>query len=108
MSLYMGRGKLSQEAIKAYLAKPEDRTAMIKGLYEATGLKLLHVWATPAFDLISIAEGDPMRNAVHNGVALAGGAVTEVSWTELLTLEQLAVVMKDAAVAAGKYRAPGK
>jgi len=108
MSLYMGRGKLSQEAIKAYLAKPEDRTTAIKALYEAAGMKLLHVWATPTFELISIAEGDPMRNAAHNGVALASGAITEVSWTELLTLEQLAVVMKDAAAAAGKYRAPGK
>ena len=99
---------MSQDAIKAYLAKPEDRTAAIRTLYEAAGMKLLHLWATPTFELISIAEGDPMKNAAHDGVALASGAVSEVSWTELLTMEQLAEAMQRAGAVAAKYRAPGK
>jgi uncharacterized protein with GYD domain len=108
MSLYLGRGQLSQEAIMGYISKPEDRTESIRALYEACGMKLLHLWATPAFELISIAEGDTLKNATHGSVALSMGAVTEVSWTELTTMEQLAEAMQRAGAVAGKYRPPGK
>jgi len=108
MSLYLGRGQLSQEAIEGYMYKPEDRTASIRALYEACGMKLLHLWATPAFELISIAEGDPLKNATHGSVALSMGAVTEVSWTELTTMEQLAEAVRCAGAVDAKYRPPGK
>jgi uncharacterized protein with GYD domain len=108
MGLYMGRGQLTQEAIKGYIAKPEDRTASIWALYESCGMRLLHLWATPSFELISIAEGDPLKNATHGGVALSSGSVSQVSWTELTTMEQLGQAMQRAADIGGKYRPPGK
>ena len=44
MGLYMYRAKYSQEAVKGMLAKPEDRTASLRAMYEAAGVKLLHLW----------------------------------------------------------------
>jgi uncharacterized protein with GYD domain len=90
------------------MAKPEDRTATLRAMYESCGMKLLHLWVLPSMELVSIAEGDPIKNAAHMGVAVAGGAVTDVSFTELLTFEQLAEAMQRAAAIAGKYRQPGK
>jgi len=108
MSLYMGRGTLSQEAIKGYLAKPEDRTASIRALYEAAGVKLLHLWVLPTFETIAIAEGDPIKNASLRGVQMASGVLTEGGWTELMTFEQLAEAIKRAGALVAKYRPPGK
>ncbi len=108
MSLYMGRARLSQEGIKGYIAKPEDRTASIRALYESAGMKLLHLWVTPTFELISVAEGDPVKNTAHLGVALASGAITDGGFTELMTFEQMVEAMQRAGAVAAKYRPPGK
>jgi len=107
MSLYLGRGKYSQEAIKGMLGKPEDRTASVRALYEAAGAKLLHLWLLPTFEIIAIAEANQKSAASVGAVLVASGALTEVSYVELMTFEQVAEAMKGAGALAAKYRQPG-
>lgn len=108
MGLYLYRAKYSQEAIKGLLAKPEDRTASLRAMYEAAGVKLLHLWLLPNWEVMMIAEADAMKNASIGAVIYASGACTEASATELMTFEQMAEAMKRGGTLAAKYRPPGK
>ena len=108
MCLYMYRAKYSQEAVKGMLAKPEDRTASLRAMYEAAGVKLLHLWLLPNWEVMAIVEGDPIKNTSIGAVTYASGAVTEASATELMTFEQLAEATKLGGALAAKYRPPSK
>jgi len=108
MGLHMYRGKMSQEAIKGLMAKPEDREPVLKALYEAAGVKLLHTWVLPDWEVITIVDADQMSGAVLGAVIMASGAVTETSGVEIQTYAQLAEAMKRAGAIAAKYRPPGK
>ena len=48
MSLYLARARYTADAFKGMIAKPEDRAAPVKAMFEAAGAKLLHVWFTPS------------------------------------------------------------
>jgi hypothetical protein len=77
-------------------------------MYETAGVKLLHLWLLPSWEILAIAEGDAIKNAALGAVILASGAVTEASATELMTFDQLAQAMKVGGALAAKYRPPGK
>jgi len=108
MGLYMLRAKYSQEALQGMVAKPEDRTGAVRSLYEAAGMKLLHLWMLPTLEVVAIAEGDSIKNLSIGGLLASSGVVTEGSAIELMTFDQVADAMKRAGALASKYRQPGK
>jgi len=109
MSLYLGRAKYSPEGLKGLLAKPEDRTAAARALYEATGAKLLHLWFSASTgEAISVFEATSTAGMSVGTAMMASGAFTDGSVEELMTGTQQMEVMKGAANIVSRYRAPGK
>jgi len=109
MSLHLLRAKYSQEAFKGMLAKPEARRATVNAISQSAGVKLLHMWYSPASgEIIAITEGTLSQGIPLGIVSMAAGTVTEASSLELVTMEQLAEGMKTAGALAAKFRPPGK
>lgn len=55
MSLYLCHVHYTPEAFRGMVAKPEDRLAPVKTLFETAGMKLLHTWFSPStFETIVI------------------------------------------------------
>jgi uncharacterized protein with GYD domain len=91
------------------IAKPEDRSPPVEALFEAAGMKLLHIWFSPStFEMIMIVEGDVLAGTTAEIVVMASGAIAELSTIELITTQQQLDSMKAAATVAAKYRVPGK
>jgi len=109
MTLYLGRGKYSAEGLKGLVAKPEDRTAAIKALYEAAGAKVLHLWFSGSTgDAIVIVEASQTAGMALHAALGASGVLRETSAEELLTPAQQMEAMKVASNVVSKYRPPGK
>jgi len=109
MGLYLSRARYNQDAYRGMIAKPEDRTAVIKELFEAARHRLLHAWYSPTTcEAIMVSEGDTTAGATIEIVAMASGVFSELGVVELLTMQQLGEAMKGGAAVAGKFRAPGR
>lgn len=109
MSLYLSRARYSPESYRAMLSKPEDRTSAVKALFEAAGQRLLHIWFSPTTcDVFMVSEGDVKAGATIAVVAMSTGAYSEVAISELITMQQLADVMKTGGPIAAKFQAPGR
>ena len=109
MSLYLSRARYTAESYRAMLSKPEDRTAAVKALFEASGQRLLHIWFSPTTcDVFMVSEGDIKSGATIEVVAMSTGAYSEVSVSELVTMQELANVMKNGAQIAAKFQTPGR
>ena len=109
MGLYLSRTRYSEQAFKGMIARPEDRTAAMKALFDGAGMKLLHAWFCPqTCEAIMITEGDLVPGATAVIAGMASGGITDSSTIELMTMQQLFEAMKGAAAVAAKYRVPGK
>lgn len=108
MSLYMFRAQYTSEAIKGLLARPGDREAPARELFEAAGLELQHIWYSGNGEIVCIAEGEAVNSASVAMVVMASGSLCNASMEELLTTKQQLEAMKGASEVAAKYRAPGK
>jgi uncharacterized protein with GYD domain len=109
MSLFLARPRYTADAYKGMIAKPEDRAAPVKALFEAAGAKLLHMWFSPStLEAIMIVEGDTVARTTVEMVVMASGAIADLSTIELITTQQQLDAMKAAAAVAAKYRGPGK
>jgi len=109
MSLYLARARYTADAFKGMIAKPEDRGAPVKALFEAAGAKLLHIWFSPStLEAIMIVEGNVVAEATAEMVVMASGTIADISSIELITTQQQLDAMKAGAAVAAKYRAPGK
>jgi len=109
MSLYLSRAKYSPEGMKGLVAKPEDRTAAAKALYEAAGAKLLHLWFSASTgEVVSVLEATSSATTSLGAAIAASGAFTEGSVEELLTPAQHMEAMRAAANIMSRYRPPGK
>jgi uncharacterized protein with GYD domain len=109
MALYLTRARYSQEAYKGMIAKPENREAMARMLFEASGMKLQHVWYSPnTYEIIVVGEGDSVSGTTAAMVVLASGGFTDVQSIELLSMQQQFDAMKAGAAVAAKFRPPGK
>jgi uncharacterized protein with GYD domain len=109
MSLFLCRVGYTADAFKGMIAKPEDRSVPVKALFEAGGMKLLHMWFSPStLEMIMIVEGDVVAGTTVEMVVMASGAIASLSMSELVTTKQQLDAMKAAATVAAKYRGPGK
>jgi uncharacterized protein with GYD domain len=106
MALYLGRFAYTQQAVKAMVASPQDRSVAAKEAAESLGVKLLGFWfAFGEFDGVFLAEAPD--NATAAGLALAiagGGALSKLETTVLLDMQEAQEAMRKAAGAT--YRPP--
>jgi len=107
MSLYLTQCNYTPEAFKGLLAKPEDRLAALKPMFEAAGGKLLHMWFSGS-EVILVSEGTVTSGTSIIAAAMASGALSEVKIKELATPAQMVEAAKSAAAFTIKYRPPGK
>ena len=102
-------GPLHESAIKGLLAKPEDRTAVVKNMVEQAGGKLLAWYMLfGEYDWITVYEMPSGKEAAATMLAVAGAGVV----TDMRTMLAMTGAEAKAAFEAGKklgaaYRAPG-
>jgi uncharacterized protein with GYD domain len=108
MSTYLFQGCYTSAAIAAMVQKPEDRSAVVRGLIEGFGGKLEGFWlAFGEHDFVVIAQlPDNQAAAAFALVATAGGAVNNFKTVPLLTWAEGMNAFKKAGGA--KYRPPTK
>ena len=107
MSLYLVRAQYTPEALKGLLARPADREAPAREIFEALGMKLHHIWYLAKGEVVCVAEGGAVNGASVAMVTTASGGLCNATVEELLTTKQQLEAMKAAGEAAAKYRAPG-
>jgi len=96
MPFYLTRFSYTPETWAKLIKKPEDRRAAARQYIEAVGGKLHGLWEAP--DNVSVAA-----TAIALG---AGGALSSVQTTALLTVEEtLGALQKASSI---KYRPPGE
>jgi len=110
MTTYIVQGRYSNEAIKGMMAKPEDRTAAVSKLFEASGGKLISYYITfGEYDFLIVSEA-PNEQAALAGlvVAAASGSVTHLKTTVAMSPGQAMKGFEAAKGVASSYRAPGQ
>ena len=109
MALYMVKASYTAEAIKSMVANPQDRSELISSLASAAGGKLLGMYmAFGDDDVIGICEmPDDVSIASFSAAVSAGGAVTNFSTTQLLSMSDWVTACKGAKSLAAAYEPPG-
>jgi uncharacterized protein with GYD domain len=106
MPLYLGRFAYTQQAVKAMVANPQDRSAAAREVAESLGGKLLGFWfAFGEFDGVFLAEAPDNASAAGLAMAIAGsGALSKLETTVLLDMQEAQEAMRKAGGAS--YRPP--
>ncbi len=109
MPTFIVQGRYTAEAIKGFVASPENRETVVSRLVEAAGGRLTGYYVTTGErDFIAIAEGaDVDAAAAAVLAAAAGGGVTGTSIQRAWTGEEFRQLCEKAGAAAKAYRAPG-
>lgn len=106
MPLYLGRFSYTSAAVKALVDNPQDRSKAAAEAAESLGAKMVGFWyAFGEFDGVFLAEAPD--NATVASLAMligAGGALSKVETTVLLTMEEAQEAMRKAGAAT--YRPP--
>jgi uncharacterized protein with GYD domain len=109
MPVFVSMGRYTESAIKGLLAKPEDRTAVVKNMVEQAGGKLLAWYMLfGEYDWITVYEMPSGKEAAATMLAVAGAGVV----TDMRTMLAMTGAEAKAAFEAGKklgagYRPPG-
>jgi uncharacterized protein with GYD domain len=108
MPMYLFQGKYTPETFKRLIAKPQDRTPVVRRLVEAAGGKLHHLlFAFGEHDVVALLEYPDNASAAGAIMAIAaGGALSGGQTTVLLTAAEAAEAMKKAGSFAGTYKTP--
>jgi uncharacterized protein with GYD domain len=109
MTIYITQGRYTGEAMKSFLAKPEDRSAAAKAVIEAAGGKVHGFYFTfGEYDFLVISEAPSEKDMVAGLLAVAaGGAVTGLKTTVAMTGADAKAAMEKAKGLTSSYRAPG-
>ena len=108
MPLYLTRFSYTPETWARLAANPEDRRTAARAYIEAVGGKLHGFWyAFGEYDGYNLWEAPDNVSMAATALAIgAGGALSSIQTTVLLTVEEtLAALEKASSIA---YRAPGK
>ena len=107
MPFYMTQASYTPEAWRAQVGSPQDRSVAMKTMIEAAGGKMLHFfYAFGEYDVVIISEAPD--NTAYSSVALAaaaGGSVSKLKTTVLMTTEEGLAALQGAGEVA--YRPPG-
>ena len=106
MSTFLFQGRYTAAAIATIIKKPEDRTGVVRTLFESCGGTLDGFWlALGSHDFVGIGQLPDSKSAVAFSMAVAaGGGVQEFKTTELLTWAEGIEAFEKAGAA--KYRPP--
>jgi uncharacterized protein with GYD domain len=109
MTLYLARAKISKEAMKALVDKPEDRLVTMTRFLKGIGGRLHnYFFALGPYDIILVFDlPDHVSASVLSMVLTSSGSCTEVEITVLLSMEEAIQAMHVSSEAMGVYRSPG-
>ena len=110
MSYYLARAKVSQDAMRALVDRPEDRLVTTTRFLQGVGGRLHnYFFSFGEFDIVLLFElPDNVSAASLTMVMTASGAVTEMETTVLLSMEEAIAAMDQAGDAMGVYTPPGR
>lgn len=108
MPFYLYQASYSSAAVKAMLAHPSDRKAVVARLVEAAGGKLHHMFfAFGNYDMVALIEGPDDKTAAAAALAVAAtGVNSAAATTKLLTPEEAMEAIKAAGRLAAAYTPP--
>lgn len=109
MPFYLYQISYSTAAVKALLAKPQDRESAARKMIEAAGAKLhSFFFSFGSSDVVTIIEApdDKTMAAISMTVAASGG-VRSGSTTQLLSMDEAMQAMKTAGRIAKAYKSLG-
>jgi len=106
MPLYLGRFAYTQQAVKAMVANPQDRSTAAAEVAESLGAKMVGFWwAFGEFDGVFVAEAPDTATAAALALAITGsGALSKLETTVLIDMQEAQEAMRKAAGAT--YRPP--
>jgi uncharacterized protein with GYD domain len=108
MPLYLTRFSYTPETWAKLIKQPEDRRIAAKKYIESVGGKLHGFWyAFGDYDAYNLWEAPDNVSMAATALAIsAGGALSSMHTTVLLTVEETVAALQKAGSI--KYRAPGK
>ena len=108
MPFYLYQIAYAPEAVKAMVAKPQDRAAAAAKLIELLGGKLHHLFfAFGKYDVICLIEGPDDKMMAAGALAVAAaGTVSRAETVKLMTAAEAQEAMAMAGKATGAYKAP--
>ena len=104
MASYLVQCSYSQEALKALIAAPQDRTPVIAKAAKGLGGKLVGTWLSFGdYDVVLIIEmPDNVSAAALALAAAAGGSLKSIKTTPLMSLEDGIAALKKAGTSSYK------
>jgi uncharacterized protein with GYD domain len=104
MASYLVQAAYTQEALKALIAAPQDRTPVVAKAVKGMGGKLVGSWLSFGdYDITFIMEmPDNVSAAALALVASAGGSLKTVKTTPLMTIEEAMAALKKAGTSSYK------
>ena len=108
MAKYLIEETISPQAFAGILHNPEDRSEVLKPLFEAAGCKMEQFYISLTENKAYLIVESPDLNSVYT-VAVnfqAGGAASAIKCIPLLTIPEMVDLAKKAASLG--YRPPGK
>ena len=108
MTKYLIEETVSPQAAAGILQNPEDRSEVLRPLFEAAGCKLDQFYISLIENKAYLIVESPDLNSVYTvwGNFLAGGATSSIKCTPLITISEGVDLFKKAASLG--YRPPGK
>ena len=109
MAIFITQARMSHDAVKNLVAKPEDRFSAVEKLVAAAGGKLLHYYVTTGdYDVLAISEAPDGADVVIAGMAAAAsGAISHVVTTRAWSSSEFKTMAERAQKALASYKAPG-
>ena len=109
MTIYITQGRYTDQAIKGFVTKPEDRAAAVRKLMKAAGGKMIAYYVTLGdYDFMVISEGKDLTNMVGGLMAAAaGGGVSDLKTTVAMTTVDAKNAMAGAKKIGAGFRSAG-
>jgi uncharacterized protein with GYD domain len=109
MPLFITQGRFTHEYMRGGLAKPEDRHAVISGLIEQAGGKLVSLYITLGqYDFLVVSDmPDAKAATILAFVATGGGGIEGSVTTQAFTTAEAKEMFEAAGKLAGSYKPMG-
>jgi len=109
MPTFITYASYSQAGIKGLVSEPSDRTAVIKGLIEKAGGKLIAAYMTTGTnDVVIISEVAEGSDAIAVGMAAtASGALSRLETVRAFSLAEFKGIAEKAGRIGAGYKPPG-
>lgn len=105
MSLYLTRFSYTPESWAGLMREPRDRREELRPFFEAAGARLIDMYFTfGESDGCILSEGDNVSAAAVSIAAAAGGGVSNVETTVMMTVDEMIDALHKAAEL--RYPAP--